>query len=1674
MGAETNGSREMNGNGVNGGSHRAVDEPEARAPMCVDLAIEQRARDRPEAVAVCAWDGQLSYAELDALSSAMASHLARCGVKPEVIVPIYSEKSLWVPVAILAVLKAGGAFVLLDVSYPESRLETICQTVGATILIASENTAGQSTKLAAKVVVAGRYEDEHPKDSLAQRAQPSNAAYAIFTSGTSGKPKGVVIEHHAFCSSAYAHAEALDIEASSRVLQFASYAFDACLTEMLTALMVGACVCIPSEQGRTLDIGEQVRQLQVSWALLTPSVSRILDVGDLDGVKTLVLGGEAVQADDITKWTPHLNLFIAYGLSECAVVNLVRPCRRGDLDATNLGHGVGVSCWVAEPDNHGRLAQAGHVGELLLGGPSIGRGYINDSARTAQAFINKTPWYSGATRLYKTGDLVTCDPADGSIRYVGRKDTQAKFHGQRLEVAEIEHHIRRQLPATQLAVVEVADIDGSEALVAFISPEANLPARDGWLLEPSDEFREQAQMTQRALHKLIPRWMVPSVFLPLGCTPLTPSGKCDRRQLRRWAASLSRAQLQEYALSRPEGAKREPKSPTEQAVRKLWAHVLQIDPGDIGMQDGFFDLGGSSIDALKLASAARKQGLELALSCVYGNDSLAAMAASVRPASEATVDSLEPFSLLEEREPVLKCVMQQCRLQDTSEIEDVYPCTPLQEGLVSLTAKRPGAYTVAFEYELPEDVDTSRFQRAWDSVVEANPILRSRFVQASTGTMYQAVIRGSITWSSRDAAFTTWKGGAVGQPLVRFCLEPIKGRHRFTLALHHALSDGWALQLLLHQAQEAYDGATLAPRPFAAFIEHVARNGPECEAFWKGQFADLEAATFPALPSATYTPNPTRKETVMIPVESTGYHQFTIPNRLRLAWSILVSLYTDSPDAVFGVTVAGRGAPVLGVDEMTGPTIATVPCRLRLSPDTTIGDGLSQVQKDYFATIPFEQAGLQHIGRMSPEAASACRFQSLLVIQPRQDGRPALFHSARDLAALDAFSSYAITLICWQLADSVLVEATFDPEVVDETQFRRLMHQFRHVFLQLSPSKRQLRFKDVDTTSAEDWAELARWNQTLPEPVRACAHDLIREQAQLRPEEPAVCAWDGDFSYGQVEDLSSRLAAYLVTEGVRAEVFVPLCFEKSRWVAVAMLGVIKAGGAFVLLDPSHPAERLQTICRDSKAPLVLSSSQNEELAQSLASRVIVVANREHRWKEQTTPPCLPSVTPESSIYAVFTSGSTGTPKGAVHSHMSWCTSAQANRVALYLDPGSRVFQFAAHAFDISIADHLLTLVAGGCICIPSQQDIQGHISEAISRLGANWACLTPSVAHILDPTKTPSLKRLVLCGEPLSGHVISLWSPHAHLLNLYGPAECAILTTLHRDVRDENDPNNVAFPPSAVCWVADAKNEQRLAPIGTVGELLVEGPIVGHGYLNDAKRTAESFIASGQLPSWLRRFRPGHESRLYRTGDLVQYAGDGSLRYISRKDTQIKLRGQRIELGEVEHHLRRCFPGAQDAAAEIVVRRGGNHTAALTAFILPEQTVFKLSDSRFMALAAEARARLELVAPTYMVPTVFIPVNQFPYSKSGKLDRKLLRKLAAELSPDEYSKSLPSQKQEPSSSEEHVLLELFAKALKMPVGDLSINDHFLHLGGDSILAMHLVSLAQDHGLSYTIHQWHRP
>ncbi|KAL4899866.1 hypothetical protein BDW74DRAFT_183355 [Aspergillus multicolor] len=1679
------------------------ESPEA-VEVCLHELIRRQCAARPGAEAVSAWDGTFTYGELETHANRLASELDSHGVEPEVFVPILFEKTRWVLVAMLGILKAGGAFVLLDPSLPQKRLATICAKVHARCIVASPKHAELAAQLAEERIVLddawGAATTSNTSEGIADRAEPHNAAYTVFTSGSSGEPKGVVIEHRSISTSAMAGGRALNLSESSRALQFASYAFDACLAETLFVLVHGGCVCIPSDSDRNNNLAEVARRLRINWAHLTPSVARILSVDDIPLLRSLILLGEAPRQDDLEKWYGHVRLFNGFGPSECSMVCSLYEYESADDTPARIGSGLGCRLWAVEGDDLEMLVADGDVGELLIEGPIVGRGYLDDEPKTAAAFVECPKWLrslsrNSTKRLYRTGDLVRYLD-DGSLQYFGRSGTEVKIHGQRMDVLDIEYHLRQFLADVvqdiAVDVVTPKDDDDAPLLVAFVL----LRDLDKWSSEHG--FQNEFESAQLHLQQQLPAYMVPNAFIAIEAMPLGNSGKLDRRRLREIGNSKARRELYQ-GYDRETSIKRRPSSVVEAAMCALWAEALQISKENIGLDDNFWSLGGNSIRAMKLAGAARRLGYEITMQDMWDSKTLEELASALE-ARVVTGDAMvckdeamiPPYSLVADK-GTLPSLRGQCPLQAPAEIEDIYPCTPLQEGMFSLSRRASPNFTIYQQYSLPQGIDIERFQRAWAAAIEANPILRTRIVQADDGHLYQVVVRGEPivwdTWAVKDGLPSHWHIWTINQPLLRLALsvdfETEDTNHHFAIAMHHSLTDGWALALVLEQVQVAYEGETLDGRPFAPFVKYtMASQRGESVDFWKEQLSDLQAMPFPKLPKPEYRPESSEMIVQTIEHRRNGaaftVDGITMSTQLRLAWAVLVSQYTDSADLVFGVTVAGRGAQVHGVESMTGPTIATIPMRVKLDWDKSVECHLNELQAWAVHTTPHEQLGLQEIAKLGTDGATACQFQSLLLVQPEADGykAPRIFGQL-DAEQQGAASSYALVLDCQLLAHGVRITASHDPHVIPGEQVDCLLHQLEHTLRQISDTP-HIPLSKLDTISPADINILLRWNGTLPAPLNACAHELIARRVASQPDALAVNAWDGELTYDELEVEACRLARLLRTQGIRPNAFVPVYFDKSRWATVAMVAILKAGGAFVMLDPSNPVARLQEICREISAPLLVTSKSLAGAAEALGSPLLIF-DPEIMAEQPGIDPGMDgwsAPTAEDPMYLVFTSGSTGKPRGVVISHTNWCSSSEARCRKMGLNRDTRLFQFSSYSFDFSVEDNMLTLIAGGCICVPSNHDRTSDLAGAITRFRANYANLTPSVARTLRPSDVPTLKRLAFCGEPSTKADIQTWcsdTSHVELLNLYGPAECAVTATTQRYPSPSGATNDIGRGCGAVTWVVDSQGYERLAPIGAVGELIIEGPLVGQGYINEPAKTAAAFIAP---PRWLSQFRD-KPSRLYKTGDLVQYLADGSLRYVGRKDTQVKIRGQRVELAEIEFHVQRCFPVASDVAVDIVRPASGLGPTLVSWVVLQDeddidsdQTDWLGSqNSMFQKMVTRARPQLETSVPIYMVPDMFLPVRQMPLTRTGKVNRRQLRSWTEELSAEAISSwrlGQTGRRRPPVTPRQQVIQELYARTLNVPSEEIGLDDHFFRRGGDSILAMKLVALARSAGLQLVV------
>ena len=664
---------------------------------------------------------------------------------------------------------------------------------------------------------------------------------------------------------------------------------------------------------------------------------------------------------------------------------------------------------------------------------------------------------------------------------------------------------------------------------------------------------------------------------------------------------------------------------------------------------------------------------------------------------------------------------------------------------------------------------------------------------------------------------------------------------------------------------------------------------------------------------------------------------------------------------------------------------------------------------------------------------------------------------------------------------NVSIELNFKAGFITRDEAERVARVLSAAVLSLisDPDKK---ISTVSLLNKDDLERLWAWNSEVPRAEEKFAHHLVKEQAKQRPDAAAVCAKDGEITYKELDRLADRLARRLASMGVGAELMVPLCFEKSMWTPVAALGVLKAGASFALLDPSLPEQRLQSIVQQLGAGVILSSSSNLDLSSRLSQRVVQVGPESADFKfTATEEQTLWIKTPSAPMYIVFTSGSTGTPKGVVLSHSNFCSSLKHQSHLLGFNQSSRVFDFASYSFDIAVHNMFATLATGGCLCIPGEKDKRDNITRTIAEFKTTLVNLTPSVARLIDPVSVPELETMILAGEAVSIDDAKPWWNKAQLVNAYGPAECNISTISCRQSSIE-EVTHIGKGAGLVTWVVDPENHNSLMPLGCIGELLLEGSLVGCGYLGDKMKTDAAFIED---PEWLLTGAPGNQQgrhgRLYKTGDLVRYNSDGSLVFIGRKqDTQVKIRGQRVELGEVEHWVQNYMPEATRVVAEVIklqqAQQESLHSNSLLAMFLQSDDKIMEGDVpdatvKILPIPSGMEGKLAEHLPAYMVPSLFFSMTQLPMTVTGKINRKRLRELGGQIS-IEYLTQVQTAgrgpKRQPTCEAERIMQSIWAKILNVSANLIGLDDSFFHLGGDSISSMRLVSEARKVHMSMTV------
>jgi amino acid adenylation domain-containing protein/non-ribosomal peptide synthase protein (TIGR01720 family) len=1643
------------------------------APLDAALVHETfsaRAGRSPEALAV-AWEGgELTYGELERRSNRLARRLRALGVGPEVFVALCCDRSGDLVVGVLGILKAGGAYVPLDPEYPEQRLRQTLADCGAPVLVAQEGTGSLAEISGARLVrvddlAALELEDAGPVPSVALAGNP---AYVIYTSGSTGRPKGVVVTHGTLARSTRARL-GFYREPVEAYLLASSFAFDSSVAGLFWTLGDGGTLVLHREQSR-LDLPELLATLErrrASHLLCLPSLHALIlehaAPGQLDSLQTVIVAGEACPAPLVARHAerlPGVALANEYGPTEGTVWSSA-------CFLTGAGDAAARVVPIGRPIGNVRLylldravepVPVGVHGELWIGGELLARGYLDRPELTAERFLPDPFAGTPGGRLYRTGDLVRALP-DGSLDFLGRVDHQVKVRGFRIEPGEIEAALAALPEVRQAAVAVREDAPGDRRLVAYV---AGHPG--GASLGTGDTLRG-------ALRARLPDYMVPAAFVTLPALPLTASGKVDRQAL---PAPDWQGESGTYVA---------PRSREEEILAAVWARVLRLPR--VGVEDNFFALGGDSILSVQIAARARQAGLAFTVKQLFEHQTVAGLArhatAAMEPAPAAAAgpDTQGPAGLAS-------------LLPDAKNVEEVYPLTPLQNGMLfhSLMAPGSGVYVNQITCSLPADLDTLRFREAWERLVARHGVLRTAFLWDGLEEPRQAVHRRvdlpwrELDWRDLPADEAERRFEALRQserhaplplesaPLMRFSLLRRAADLGFVWTFHHLLMDGWSLPLLVRELVAVYaalgegqEPALPSARPFSDYLAWLqGEDEARAEPFWRRELAGFTSPNALAILSPTgdhrdvsgyaeHALQLSRATTARLQALA-ARQKLTLQTVTLGAWGLLLGRYSGEEDVLFGGVVSGRPAALPGVETMVGMFVNTLPVRLRVDGAEPLAPWLRRLQEGQLARQEFEATPLPQIQRWSEIPAGSPLFETLYVFENYPDAGGA-GEGALNIGALRSYEStnYPLTLTL-TAKERVALHLTSDRARVDADAAARLLQHLATLLANMAEGAEH-RLGELGLLSAAELRQvLGEWNDTRSEWVGEgmLLHQAVAAQAARTPSAVAVELGGERWTYRRLVGSARRLARRLRELGVGPDTVVGLCAERSPAMVVAMLAILEAGGAWLPLDPALPAERLAFMLDDSEARVLL---LQEPLRDRLPAEGLRVVPLDARWDagEATEEPCGVEVSPGNLAYVIYTSGSTGRPKGVMVPHRGVCNRLRWAQEVYRLDARDAVLQKASFGFDFSVWECFAPLWAGARLILaePGRQGDGDYLVRVLREHRVTCVHFVPSLlAAFLEADGVEactSLRQVFSGGEALTPELRdrALARLAAPLDNQYGPTEISIDTTRWVCAPGAERHRVPIGRPIANSRLYVVDRELRPAPVGVAGELLVGGEGVVRGYLRRPGLTAARFVPDPFGVS-------GGGGRLYRTGDLVRWLPDGTLDFLGRLDHQVKVRGFRIELGEIEAALA-ALPGVHQAA--VLAREEAAGHRRLVAYVAGD-CVGMAADELRASLQEQLRERL----PDYMVPAAFVKLAALPLNANGKVDRKALPAPEEPAARESYVA--------PRSREEEILAAVWAQVLHLP--RVGVEDNFFALGGDSILSVQIVARARQAGLLFGVRE----
>ncbi|QUI24145.1 non-ribosomal peptide synthase/polyketide synthase [Vallitalea pronyensis] len=1575
--------------------------------------FEEQVERTPDNIAVVFEDRQLTYMELNKRSNQLARTLREKGVKADSIVGIMVERSVEMIIGILGILKAGGAYLPIDPEYPNSRIQYMIKDSGVKLLLTGGDGAYSVDTGCYRIDVYDKRLYRGKASNLVKVNHSESLAYVIYTSGSTGKPKGVMLEHKGISNLKNYYKTSLGVKAEDRILQFASSSFDVSVLEITMSLLNGAGLYMVEKEiiGNIAKFEAFINKNKITFAALLPTYLVNIDPNNIETLKVLITGGSTISAQIVERWEKQVRYINSYGPTEgtiCATGWDSRSRISKCLECVPIGKPID-NTRISILGKSGELQPIGVPGELCISGEGVARGYLHRPELTKEKFVD-SPFIAGE-RMYKTGDLARWLP-DGNIEFLGRIDHQVKIRGYRIELGEIEAQLLKHEKIKEAVVVAKDDKSIHKYLCGYIVVENEL----------------KVQALRKHLAKELPDYMIPTSYVELDKMPLTTSGKIDRK-----------------VLPEPDGdmntgvAYVAPRNKTEVRLAEIWQEELGLEK--IGIKDNFFERGGHSLKATSLVLKIHKAfNVEVPLREVFKKPTIKELAICIKNREESIYASIEPV----EKQAYYELSSAQRRLYVLNQLEGVQtsynmPCVMAIEG--SLDKDK-------LEEAFQEAIRRHESLRTSFEIVDGEPV-QMVHKEAEFTIDYEEVNEAEIDKRIKHfiKAFDLSKA-----PLLRLGLLKVqKNKHIMLFDMHHIISDGVSMNILIREFTQLYEGKKpkklkVHYKDYSTWQNQLLKSDDmkKQEEYWINKFRE----EVPVLNMPTDYPRP------LVQSFEGDHIAFEIGEKLRgklekmaketettlymvllAAYNTLLYKYTGQEDMVVGSPIAGR--PHADLEHIIGMFVNTLAMRNKPRGDKSFKAFLREVKENALRAYenqdyPFEE--LVERLDLKRDMSRNPLFDTMFVLQ--NTGSMAIEIQGlifKPYPMENNISQFDMTLSGEERDGKVYFDLEYSTRLFRKATLERFAEHYRNILNEIAENM-EVKLSEIGMMSHQEKEQiLYDFNDTKVDyPRDKTIQELFEEQVERTPDNIAVVFEDKQLTYMALNQRANQLARMLREKGVKADSIVGIMVEPTVEMIIGIMGILKAGGVYLPIDPEYPNSRIQYMIKDSGVKLLLTGRDIAKGIEAGCHRIDVYDKNLYRGAASNVVKVNHS---KSLAYIIYTSGSTGKPKGVMIEHRSVINLTTSQKEAFKIDEQDNILQFSSICSDPSVEQTFMTLFSGASlVLIDKERILDPHKFEAY--IADHKVTHIDSVPVFLDKIishKSYSLKRVVSGGDICSIDLAKKWYKTVDFYNAYGPTETTV-TAIQLLVKDSDVDKELSQlsigQPIGNTKVYILNKEHKALPIGVPGELCISGEGVARGYLNRPELTKEKFVNNPFIPG----------ERMYKTGDLARWLPNGNIEFLGRVDEQVKIRGYRIELGEIEAQL---LKHEEIKEAVVVAKEDESSNKYLCGYIVVKNEV----------KAQELREYLSKELLDYMIPSCYVELDTMPLTPNGKIDRKALPEADGSI-------HTGAAYTEPTNEVEARLVKLWEEVLK--VDKVGINDNFFELGGHSLKAGAIISSIYRH------------